>query len=104
MVVSLGVSLLATGCGKKAQESSDSGMQDGAAMQADSGEQDGTAMSSGSAMMMLPAAYTDTTAEFPRLRFADGEESLNDRCPVRKAKLNRRLPPLFVNGHPVGFC
>jgi hypothetical protein len=34
----------------------------------------------------------------------EGEVTLNDRCPVRLAKLNGRIPPLRVNGHPVGFC
>ena len=50
------------------------------------------------------AAYEDESAEFPRLRFPDGSLSLNDRCPVRKVKLNRRMPPLYVNGRPIGFC
>jgi hypothetical protein len=50
------------------------------------------------------AAYDDTTLAFPRLRFTNGQTSVNDRCPVRKVKLNRRLPPVFVNGQPVGFC
>ena len=53
---------------------------------------------------LLPAAYTDSTVEFPQLRFTNGASSLNDRCPVRKAKLNRKLAPLFVNGRPIGFC
>ena len=53
---------------------------------------------------LLPAMYPDTTLEFPSLRYTDGSPSLNDRCPVRKAKLNRRLEPLFVNGRPIGFC
>ena len=53
---------------------------------------------------LLPAAYTDTTLEFPKLRFTNATVSLNDRCPVRKAKLNQRLAPLFVNGRPIGFC
>jgi hypothetical protein len=47
---------------------------------------------------------TDTTSEFPRLRFADGQVSMNDRCMVRQVKLNPRLPALYVNGRPVGFC
>lgn len=41
---------------------------------------------------------------FPHLRLADGQMTLNDRCPVRKSGLNRRLPVLFVNGRPIGFC
>ena len=50
------------------------------------------------------AQYVDPDAEFPRLRFVDGQISLNDRCPVRRSKLNRRLPPIRVNGRPIGFC
>jgi len=57
-----------------------------------------------SVQALLPAAYIDTTLEFPHLRFTDQALSMNDRCPVRKAKLNTRLAPLFVNGQPIGFC
>ena len=53
--------------------------------------------------MTVMASYTDTSA-FPHLRFEDGAISLNDRCPVRRVKLNRKMPPVFVNGRPVGFC
>lgn len=41
---------------------------------------------------------------FPHLKFADGQISLNDRCPVRQVPLNIRLPGLYVNGKPIGFC
>ncbi len=42
---------------------------------------------------------------FPRIRFFDGKMvSINDRCPVRKLRLNPKMPPVYVNGHPVGFC
>ena len=41
---------------------------------------------------------------FPLLRFADGQVSLNDRCMVRQTKLNAKMPPVYVSGHPVGFC
>lgn len=41
---------------------------------------------------------------FPHLRFSDSTVSLNDRCPVRKVPLNRRLPAMLVNGRPIGFC
>lgn len=41
---------------------------------------------------------------FPHLKLDDGQMTLNDRCPVRKVGLNRRLPVLFVNGRPIGFC
>ena len=44
------------------------------------------------------------TAEFPHLRYMDGQQSLNDRCMVRQVKLNPRIAPVYVNGKPVGFC
>ena len=65
---------------------------------------DGDRESSQPAPVLFPAAFTDSTLEFPHLRYANGWLSLNDRCPVRKVQLNRRLIPLFVNGRPVGFC
>ena len=40
----------------------------------------------------------------PHLKFADGQITLNNRCPVRQVRLNIRLPGVYVNGHPVGFC
>lgn len=64
----------------------------------------------------IPAAYVDADGShesqtrdtlhnsFPHLRMEGGAISLNDRCPVRKVPLNRRLPALFVNGRPIGFC
>ncbi|MGH8015933.1 MAG: hypothetical protein ACREBV_07060 [Candidatus Zixiibacteriota bacterium] len=48
--------------------------------------------------------YADSTLEFPRIVFADGQVSMNGRCMVRMAKLNRKMPPIYVNGRPVGFC
>lgn len=50
------------------------------------------------------AAYVDTTAEFPRVRYEDGSLSLNDRCIVRQVKLNRKMGAVYVNGRPIGFC
>ena len=41
---------------------------------------------------------------YPHMIMADGQITLNDRCPVRRARLNRRLPAIYVNGRPVGFC
>lgn len=41
---------------------------------------------------------------YPHLKMADGQISLNDRCPVRLARLNRRLPAIYVNEKPIGFC
>jgi len=46
----------------------------------------------------------DAQAEFPRIRFADGLVSANDRCPVTKRKLSVHFPPVYVNGQPIGFC
>lgn len=51
-----------------------------------------------------PAAFVDSTAEYSPLRFGNGQVTLNDRCPVRKVKLNRRLEPMLVNGQAIGFC
>jgi len=42
--------------------------------------------------------------EYPLLCFADGQVSLNDRCIVRQRPLNPKMPPVYVNGRPVGFC
>lgn len=50
------------------------------------------------------AAFADTSAALSVLRFPDGTVSLNDRCPVRKSRLNPRMPAIYVNQHPVGFC
>ncbi len=34
----------------------------------------------------------------------DGLETLNDKCPVRKVPLNRKMMAAYVNGKPIGFC
>ena len=50
-------------------------------------------------------AYTPGEEEaYPRIRYSDEQISVNDRCPVRRAKLNLRMDPIYVNGRPVGFC
>ena len=49
-------------------------------------------------------SYVDPAAEKPHIVFDDSQVSLNDQCPVRKAKLNLRMPPVYVNGKPIGFC
>jgi len=46
----------------------------------------------------------DPAATFPKLRFADGMVSANDRCPVTGRKLSPLFPPVYVNGQPIGFC
>ena len=48
--------------------------------------------------------YVNKELEYSPVRFSDGEESLNDRCMVRQAKLSLRMPPIYVNGKPIGFC
>lgn len=49
-------------------------------------------------------AYVNEEDAFSAVTFGDGQQSLNDRCMVRQAKLNLRMPPIYVNGKPVGFC
>jgi len=51
-----------------------------------------------------PVYVPGTDEKFPRLRYADGQISLNDRCPVRHVKLNPKMAPVYVNGKPIGFC
>ena len=54
---------------------------------------------------MVVGEYINPQDTLPRIRyFADGQVSLNDRCAVRKVRLNDKMPPLYVNGKPVGFC
>ena len=48
--------------------------------------------------------YVHPTDSLPRLLFADGLVSLNDRCIVRHLKLNPKMPPVYVSGRPIGFC
>ena len=51
------------------------------------------------------ATFVAPTDSLPRLRYlADGLVTLNDRCPVRKVKLNPRMQAAYVNGRPIGFC
>lgn len=49
-------------------------------------------------------AYVDAEAPLTPIRFDRDAVSLNDRCPVRKGKLNLKMPPAYVNGKPIGFC
>ncbi len=41
---------------------------------------------------------------FPRVQYADSSASVNDRCIVRLRKLSPKLPAIYVNGRPIGFC
>ena len=54
---------------------------------------------------MIMGEYVNDQDSLPHLRYFDGGDvSLNDRCAVRKDKLNPKMPPIYVNGRPVGFC
>jgi len=42
---------------------------------------------------------------FPRMRYFESNlVTINDRCAVRKVRLNPKMPAVYVNGQPVGFC
>ena len=41
----------------------------------------------------------------PRVRYLDGQLSLNASCAIRTGnQLGRAIPPVYVNGRPIGFC
>jgi len=41
----------------------------------------------------------------PRVRYLDGQIALDTSCAIRIGnKLNRKVPPVYVNGQPIGFC
>jgi hypothetical protein len=54
-------------------------------------------------MAPLPEKVSVADSELYRLRYGDSVTE-NDRCPVRKSRLNRRMPAVWVNGKPIGFC
>jgi YHS domain-containing protein len=62
----------------------------------------------GAALLHPPARgqqYVPTDPpEHPRLEYGDSLISLNDRCPVRQAKLNAAYKPVYVNRRPIAFC
>ncbi len=41
--------------------------------------------------------YVETPANpvRPQIRYADGLVSVNDRCPVKRSKLNRKMTPIW---------
>jgi hypothetical protein len=89
MTVVLGVGLA---CSKQKQQASEKPVAKQAPMMAEK-------------EYMVMGEYVSSTDSLPRLRYFDGDQvSLNDRCAVRKAKLNPKMPPIYVNGQPVGFC
>lgn len=55
---------------------------------------------------MALGEYVETKNDsFPRIRYFETNlVSINDRCAVRKTKLNLKMAPVYVNGQPVGFC
>lgn len=43
--------------------------------------------------------------KLPLARYSDGQVAISNSCGIRLGnKLNRRIPPIYVNGQPVGFC
>lgn len=43
--------------------------------------------------------------KLPFVRYLDGQISPSNSCAVRIGnKLNRKIPPAYVNGRPIGFC
>jgi hypothetical protein len=41
----------------------------------------------------------------PLVRYADGQLAQADSCAVLLGnKLSRKIPPVYVNGRPIGFC
>ena len=46
-----------------------------------------------------------TNSEHSRLRYLDGHVSANETCMIRvENALNPKIPPMYVNGRPMGFC
>lgn len=44
-------------------------------------------------------------AVHPRVRYLDGQVALNESCMIQLGnKLSRKIPPVYVNGQPLGFC
>lgn len=59
-------------------------------------------LSAASARAQRFVATADTS--FPRIKYPDSLESVNDRCIVRMVKMSRSVRPVYVNGWPIGFC
>lgn len=52
----------------------------------------------------LPNFVLGAVPDRPRIMYRDSLTSINDICPVRKARLDPDRKPVYVNGKPVGFC
>jgi hypothetical protein len=50
------------------------------------------------------AEFVEEDSLSPLRYLSDGSVTVNDRCPVRLVRLNRRMEPVYVNGRAVGFC
>jgi hypothetical protein len=54
---------------------------------------------------VVQGEFVEPQDSLPLIRYFDtGLVSLNDRCAVRKTRLSPRMPPVYVNGQPIGFC
>lgn len=54
--------------------------------------------------MPLPKKVPVPGSEAYVLQLPDGTVTANDTCPVAKRPLNPRMPVVYVNGRPIGFC
>jgi len=52
------------------------------------------------AQRYVPGEHPD----FPKIKYSDSLESVNDRCIVKQSKLNLKVRPVYVNWRPIGFC
>jgi YHS domain-containing protein len=52
----------------------------------------------------LPNYVRGEHPDRPRIMYQDSLVSINDFCPVRKARLDPKRKPVYVNGNPIGFC
>ncbi len=50
------------------------------------------------------ATLENDQEERGRLVLPDGSKTENDRCIVTQMRLSPELPPVWVNGKPIGFC
>jgi hypothetical protein len=51
------------------------------------------------------AKFVSLDDSLSKMIFFDGDQvTLNDRCPVRRVRLNPKMGAAYVNGQPIGFC
>ena len=48
--------------------------------------------------------FVSGQTDWPKVKYRNGQTSINDRCVVERHRLSRNVPPVYVNGKPVGFC